>query len=141
MGFKNGQKVKVIKIDTSDPYDLGDSVTVDHFDGTHYWCVGNKGDYFMSDWQLSELKTDLKDLEKKYEELGKEIEALKEEDLSVDLQGFEFGCMTTTTECGIDVIRAGEYSFKGFYLRGFNHDWELKEDETGQLCLIPTKNK
>jgi len=34
----------------------------------------------------------------------------------------------------------GKYRNKSFLLSP-NHDWEIKEDELGYLCLIPTKKK
>ena len=85
---------------------------------------------------------ELKDLEKKYEELGKEIEALKEDDLSVDLSEFEYGKFNDIdgTSLLFEVRNEEEYTGKAFYLDK-DWNWQIKDDSMGEKVLIPTKKK
>lgn len=41
----------------------------------------------------------------------------------------------------IDVRDSDEFGKKAFWLNDSDHNWEIKEDSKGMLCLIPTKKK
>lgn len=48
-------------------------------------------------------------------------------------------CQEANVERNIIVIRSnGEYEDRAFYLES-DYDWEIKEDNLGQTCLIPTR--
>jgi len=79
---------------------------------------------------------ELKDLQKKYEELGKEIEALKEEDLSVDLSEFpKFMSFPNGQGKSNFVIcvndTEGESRYKSFWL-DYEYDWEISKSDSGK---------
>lgn len=60
---------------------------------------------------------------------------LKQDDGSVNVTGSDI--------CGNDFIGIrcfGKYADKSFYLSD-NYNWEIKTDDAGELCLIPTKKK
>ena len=60
---------------------------------------------------------------------------LKQDDGSVDVSGCDI-----SPKLFIDVRKCGEYKNKSFWLSDL-YDWEIKTDEDGDLCLIPTKIK
>jgi hypothetical protein len=69
---------------------------------------------------------------------------LKQDDGSVDVTKFKVegkGIHDDSKCCYIIRDREmGKYKKKSFLLSP-SHDWEIKEDELGFLCLIPTKKK
>jgi len=69
---------------------------------------------------------------------------LKEDDGSVDVTKFKVegkGILDNDNCCYIIRDREmGKYRKKSFLLSQW-YDWEIKEDELGFLCLIPTKKK
>lgn len=85
-------------------------------------------------------KMNLKDLEKKYEELGKEIEALKEAPISLSVH------KGLTSEYRIHMRTDGSYTDlcididEGSFKLDMDFDWELR-DIDGVKILTPTKQR
>lgn len=65
---------------------------------------------------------------------------LKQDDGSVDITKFNGKIFGEDGRAVIEKRFFGEYANKSLFLGG-GYNWEIKTDELGQLCLIPTKKK
>jgi len=65
---------------------------------------------------------------------------LKQDDGSIDVIQFRGDIYDKEGRSAIQKRFDGEYKYKSFYLDSM-YNWEIKNDSSGILCLIPTKKK
>jgi len=144
MKFKVGDKVKVVKKVVADNCGwvssmdkcIGKEFTIARITGLGNcefeetcWSFPPESLELVPPITIDEIKQKIAELQDAVKKLEEEA---KEEDNSVVVDR-EF------MERYLEVREYSEYKDKAIFLSRVCYDWELKEDSSGILCLIPTK--